>query len=134
MFLYNKTLLWQGDINVNCFCNAAGRKAMKRTANIPENWESVVPQPCSGGAFPSPQSMSWSCPYNKDQSVWVLSHLSSGLKLGFTTIPLKNIQTGNLVISSLLHGQFNPLGTDFTKWWIADELFECVWPFCGIGA
>ena len=40
----------------------------------------------------------------------------------------------------------NPLSASFTKWsntlrqfvgklpTIADELFECVWPFCGIGA
>ena len=33
----------------------------------------------------------------------------------------------------------NPLNANFTKWsntlkQIADEFFECVWPFCGIGA
>ena len=31
----------------------------------------------------------------------------------------------------------NPLSANFTKWantLFADELFECVWPFCGIGA
>ena len=36
----------------------------------------------------------------------------------------------------------NPLSANPTKWpntqtirrQIADELFECVWPFCGIGA
>ena len=40
--------------------------------------------------------------------------------------------------------QVEPLSTNPTKWsntlkqtirWqIADELFECVWPFCGVGA
>ena len=35
----------------------------------------------------------------------------------------------------------NPLSPDRTKWpntnnsWaVADKLFECVWPFCGVGA
>ena len=31
---------------------------------------------------------------------------------------------------------FNLLSANPTKWfeWYADELFECVWPFCEIGA
>ena len=28
----------------------------------------------------------------------------------------------------------NTLSASITKWQFADELFECVWPFCNIGA
>ena len=39
-----------------------------------------------------------------------------------------------------VNGKFNPLSANPTKWsntqticlQIADELFECVWPFCGV--
>ena len=42
----------------------------------------------------------------------------------------------------LIGSEINPLSPNFTKWSntpnnlsaLADKLFECVWPFCGVGA
>ena len=38
------------------------------------------------------------------------------------------------VISSNQLKSFNPLSANPTKLQIVDKLFQCVWPFCEIGA
>ena len=55
----------------------------------------------------------------------------------------KNRTQPSKEILIFLRGELNPLSANFTKMakqtqtirrQFADELFQCVWPFCGIGA
>ena len=56
--------------------------------------------------------------------------------------PSAVIKTQSITYEKFVIISFNPLSANFTKWsntqtirWkTADDLFECVWPFCGIGA
>ena len=41
-------------------------------------------------------------------------------------------ETANYNFKTQYYSCVNPLSANFAKW--SNKLFECVWPFCGIGA